>query len=443
MNRQIITISVIVLATIGLIVHFTCRDPLGAIEPKNLLKVSTEDVIRSKVVQGKECIEFEKTATSTGQCIEYEEKEFVKYLYNTKEEVIVYKAEGLDEDVSQRTKNTRFFPKENGEIVMDIYGGLPFHKDGNDWYQIREDIIPKEDFDTQIGELGLLRLFVTEVFAYDDYPVGAGDDALYYEKGAWDTMHDATTATGARQPTEYTFAGGYDYGDGRWTWQRGTYPVDTSGIDDGLDVLSASFFIYVHNAVYTDNDEYAYIVFVETTIADPTANPPSTADWNQIGAVDNPTPITGEYMIDELTTSAYNEFVLTSFDAIDKGDGDGWTQLGVREGHDAEDVPTDAGAGSTQAGGQFNGAANTPYLRVTVGAADTCTCPAAGGDWYVDSSDSCFLIANCDLDTGGLYILNTGEGSFNIIDNAELSITSLNNTSTPINVKAGSKINFK
>jgi len=77
----------------------------------------------------------------------------------------------------------------------------------------------------------------------------------------------------------------------------------------------------------------------------------------------------------------------------------------------------------------------------TWAAADTCTCPS--GDWYVNSSDNCYLAANCDLDTGGLYLLNTGEGSFNIIDGAELSVTGLESTSTDINVEAGGKILFK
>ena len=72
---------------------------------------------------------------------------------------------------------------------------------------------------------------------------------------------------------------------------------------------------------------------------------------------------------------------------------------------------------------------------------DTCTCPT--GDWYINSSDNCYLSANCDLDTGKLFLLNTGEGAFNIIDSAELSITGLESTSTDINVKAGGKINFK
>jgi len=77
------------------------------------------------------------------------------------------------------------------------------------------------------------------------------------------------------------------------------------------------------------------------------------------------------------------------------------------------------------------------------GGGDTCTCPTDGTDWYVNSSDNCYLSADCDLDDGGLYLLNTGGGAFNIIDGAELSVNKIESTSTDIRVEAGGKINFK
>lgn len=78
-----------------------------------------------------------------------------------------------------------------------------------------------------------------------------------------------------------------------------------------------------------------------------------------------------------------------------------------------------------------------------VGVTDTCTCPTDGTDWYVESDDVCYLATNCDLDGKGLYLLWQESGSFNIIDGAELSVSKIESTSTPINVKAGGQINFK
>lgn len=74
---------------------------------------------------------------------------------------------------------------------------------------------------------------------------------------------------------------------------------------------------------------------------------------------------------------------------------------------------------------------------------DTCTCPTDGTDWYVNSSDDCYLATSCDLDDKGLFLLNTGSGSFHIIDNAILSLAKIESTSTPVEVDGGSTINFK
>lgn len=72
---------------------------------------------------------------------------------------------------------------------------------------------------------------------------------------------------------------------------------------------------------------------------------------------------------------------------------------------------------------------------------DTCTCPEDGTDYYVNGSDNCYLSTNCDLDGGELFLL--GNGTFNIIDNAILSVSGIHSTGTDIYVKAGSQINFK
>lgn len=76
-------------------------------------------------------------------------------------------------------------------------------------------------------------------------------------------------------------------------------------------------------------------------------------------------------------------------------------------------------------------------------AIDTCTC-TPGADWYISSSDNCYLATSCDLGQEyGLYLLNRGEGSFSIIDGAILSIGKLESTSTDILVENGSSIKLK
>ncbi len=73
--------------------------------------------------------------------------------------------------------------------------------------------------------------------------------------------------------------------------------------------------------------------------------------------------------------------------------------------------------------------------------ATSCTAPVSG-DWYVQASDNCYVSANTTVQ-GTLYIINTkGPGTFNVIDGAILSVHGIKNTSTPIKVETGSKINF-
>ena len=73
--------------------------------------------------------------------------------------------------------------------------------------------------------------------------------------------------------------------------------------------------------------------------------------------------------------------------------------------------------------------------------ANTCT-PPASGDWYVSASDNCYVATDTYI-IGSLHLLNDkGQGSFNIIDNAVLSVQKINSTSTPINVESGGKIKF-
>ena len=72
---------------------------------------------------------------------------------------------------------------------------------------------------------------------------------------------------------------------------------------------------------------------------------------------------------------------------------------------------------------------------------NSCTPPASGA-WWVKASDNCYITASKFV-TGILYIKSdTGPGSFNIIDNAVVSIAGLQNTSTSIYVEAGSQIKF-
>jgi len=78
------------------------------------------------------------------------------------------------------------------------------------------------------------------------------------------------------------------------------------------------------------------------------------------------------------------------------------------------------------------------YATYTASASDTCTAPATG-DWYVHSSDNCYISADTYVN-GEIHLLNRGEGKLHIIDGATLAASAINSTSTDIDVEAGSFI---
>ena len=74
------------------------------------------------------------------------------------------------------------------------------------------------------------------------------------------------------------------------------------------------------------------------------------------------------------------------------------------------------------------------YATYTAGASDTCTPPVAG-DWYINSSDNCYITGDTYIN-GEVHLLNRGEGGLYIIDGAVLYTLKLNSTSTPVYIES-------
>ena len=65
-----------------------------------------------------------------------------------------------------------------------------------------------------------------------------------------------------------------------------------------------------------------------------------------------------------------------------------------------------------------------------VAPSDTCT-PPASGDWYIHSSDNCYITTDTYIN-GTTHLLNRGTGGLYIIDGAILYTLKLSSTSTPV-----------
>lgn len=172
---------------------------------------------------------------------------------------------------------------------------------------------------------------------------------------SWDTTHDATSASndlglGGAFPsrgepanwTEGIFS--YQYqGGSRTIISRGFFLFDTASIDDTDTISSATFSWYVlYELDYSDNTSQEYIALVSSTPASNTDL--VVGDFDQCGdAINNPTKGASDLTNASVSLNAYNDWALnaTGLGWITKT---GVTKLGLREGHDVEDVvPTYSG----------------------------------------------------------------------------------------------------
>jgi len=402
-----------------------------------------------KILESRE-IDWMQLDMKTGKTIN--RGKVVQYSYITDIEVL----QEENEDISRRTGNTKVFKTGNktkdgkDEIVYRIYTGTPFKKVNDKWYKTRTATTTPDAFNQQMGISLFEKVFA--VFAAE-YPTGVGDGRVWGGTGstAWDTAHDMTPdGTGASYTDSSENIGCGQFGTNQYQILRGFIPIDTSAIDDDVGIASATLNVYTDGKINLDNDGKDYIQVVQANQANTATL--ATGDYDECGK-----------SLAEGWSNAFQHDIIEGATAIDLGDisvpgwetwtlnatGRGWisktgyTKLGLREGHDLEDVALDAGGDqhnllqirfSEHSSGDYSA-----YLEITTGAADSCDCPS-GENWVVNSSDNCWISTDCDITGYDLILMNTGEGAFNIYNNAKLWVSNIQSTSTNINVYAGSKI---
>ena len=197
------------------------------------------------------------------------------------------------------------------------------------------------------------------------YYSNSGGDGEIYKGGSlnWNTEHDATSGTAdGSGTTAYT----YSEHDGSTYWLgRTALPFDTSGLPDGATITNVNLKVYVSAKSDGDNDGSDFIRVVQNTTASATAL--ANGDYDQIGAIDNPTAGATDTDITGVSTGGYLTINLNST-------GRGWvsktsyTKLGLREGHDATDAAPTSGTGITGLQirtANYTGTASDPILEVT------------------------------------------------------------------------------
>ena len=235
-------------------------------------------------------------------------------------------------------------------------------------------------FYTSGGKTFMAKIIPKEIFANAVYPIYA-DDPVRYDPptagngtiesssyAAWDTNHDATSGSAFLTAVQ---VGSLESANGSALYKivHGFVPIDTSGITDTDTVTAAVLNLYLTGTLNQDDDGDDWINVVQNSMADPTTL--VAGDFDQDGAINNPTEGSTRWDITGKTTGQYHTWTLnaTGLTWVSKTS---YTLLGVREGHDAIDVPV-------VTSGTFNGARATfssdntagqqPYLEVTTTAA--------------------------------------------------------------------------
>jgi hypothetical protein len=208
---------------------------------------------------------------------------------------------------------------------------------------------------------------------FTDHPTsyysGAGDGEISGMKTSWNSIHDSTEETA--WPTS---SPGY-CNTGKplsnyYNVARFFLSIDTSGIDDGATITSASLKLYFNTAQTGEADGYDYITVVQGFQA--STHTLVGTDFNDCGdSADDPTEgiDSGDRVdCDDIVTDDYMTFALNST-------GIGWinktgvTKLGAREGHDTADEKPDnayAYSGGFIYTSEASGEGTDPYLDVTV-----------------------------------------------------------------------------
>lgn len=283
----------------------------------------------------------------------------ISYLYASDKKVL--KANG--EDISKRTKNAQFFP-QGEQTTGKFFAGEPFYKDGADWFQTETATTTKASFEEQTKVSLLDKVLGKKVFA-DSSTIyaGAGDGYVGIDNSGsnWNTVHDATTGSGADYTASHNNAllmrSGNDPGYGDISIQRVFIPIDTSALPDNAVISEALLKIHISVINNTENDGNDYIRVVQTDQPSNTAL--TTADYNNCGATDNPTAGATDVDFGTFTDEQYNTWILNAT-------GRGWisltgyTKLGMREGHDVADDPVDEGGGN-QLNAKSSEQADTTY----------------------------------------------------------------------------------
>jgi hypothetical protein len=201
------------------------------------------------------------------------------------------------------------------------------------WWQAEYGTTTKEAFDTQTRPPLLSGLFTkafadTSTFYPDDSEVTSVDGRVRATGASWSAAHDATSGDQARTYDTNDNCISATKIDSTYWINRGFFLFDTSAIDDGHTIDSATFSVYQTHIRNDDNDGEDFVSVVTTTPASNTDL--VVGDVDQIGTTEQHD--SGQRKdITSIFNDAYLHWTLnsTGLGNISKT---GVTKFGLREG---------------------------------------------------------------------------------------------------------------
>jgi hypothetical protein len=202
----------------------------------------------------------------------------------------------------------------------------------------------------------------------ETYYSGAGDGYVLYGGSStitWANVHHATAGDYADYTGTTMYAESFESSDGTNYngIQRSFLPFNTAALPDDATITAATLNIYVSTTSDTDNDGYDYVSVVQTTQA--STSSVVVEDYDQCGAVQSPQKGAADIDITDIS-AGYTVFTLNAT-GIAWISLTGWTQLGIREGHDVADhqIATNKDNYVLFYSSAYTGTSRDPYLNIT------------------------------------------------------------------------------
>ena len=185
----------------------------------------------------------------------------VMYKYYTHEipqtEITLGKKQ-IKEEIDKRVNNALFYKLE--ETLTEkkwqgvFYSGEPFYKKQDKWFQTETATTTKDAFEKQTVSF-LDNLFGRNALA-TNYYAGAGDGNVYgYWGGTTYPWADFREEDAEQvQNLANTYMAGVRHGTTATNWRhwwRASFPFDTSGLPDSINISAASVFIYGSGGTFT------------------------------------------------------------------------------------------------------------------------------------------------------------------------------------------------